>query len=153
MKYNWSKEHLEQTVKKANCWFDWLKFLEIPKAGYNYRTLKKKAEEYNIDTTHFNYNYAHTHNGKCSAKNLNNDEIFSCEIGHNKDIIKREYIIRKLNGIAKCEICGIIDWMNKPIVFQIHHIDGNNKNNSINNLQLLCPNCHTQTNNYGNKKR
>jgi transposase-like protein len=39
---------------------------------------------------------------------------------------------------------------------QLHHIDGNNKNNSLDNLQMLCPNCHSQTENYcggANKKK
>ena len=72
---------------------------------------------------------------------------------HNKEVIKREYILRCLNGQAKCEICGISDWNNQPIVFQIHHIDGDNKNNEKENLQLLCPNCHSQTDNFSNKKK
>ena len=48
----------------------------------------------------------------------------------------------------KCELCGISEWNGKPLVMQLHHIDGNNKNNSLENLQLLCPNCHSQTENY-----
>lgn len=153
MKYNWSKENLESCVKEANCWFNWLDKLNIPKAGGNYRTLKNKAKEYSIDVSHFNYDYAHTHNGKKSAKNLKDEELFSKTIGHHKDVIKREYILRCLNGQAKCEICGIHDWNKQPIVFQIHHIDGNNRNNEKDNLQLLCPNCHSQTDNFSNKKR
>lgn len=41
--------------------------------------------------------------------------------------------------------------MDKPITLQLHHIDGNPTNNSLNNLQLLCPNCHSQTENYCGK--
>lgn len=48
----------------------------------------------------------------------------------------------------KCEICGITEWMGKPLVCHLHHIDGNNKNNTLENLQILCPNCHSQTDNY-----
>lgn len=48
----------------------------------------------------------------------------------------------------RCECCGITEWNGKPLVMQLHHIDGNNKNNSLNNLQMLCPNCHSQTENY-----
>ena len=53
MKYDWSKEHLESTVKDANCWFDWLRLLDIPTRGCNYRTLKSKSTLYNIDVSHF----------------------------------------------------------------------------------------------------
>ena len=45
----------------------------------------------------------------------------------------------------KCFECGIKDWNNKPIVLELEHIDGNNRNNMPENLKLLCPNCHSQT--------
>ena len=54
---------MEVAVKQANCWFDCLDKLGVPKVGYNYRTLKNKILEYGIDTSHFSYNYAKTHNG------------------------------------------------------------------------------------------
>ena len=48
----------------------------------------------------------------------------------------------------KCAICGINEWLGQPIVLQLHHINGDNTDNRIENLQLLCPNCHSQTDNY-----
>lgn len=50
-----------------------------------------------------------------------------------------------------CEGCGITEWNNKPISLPLHHIDGNSKNNQLDNLEILCPNCHVQTDNYGSK--
>lgn len=44
-----------------------------------------------------------------------------------------------------CEICGISEWNGKPINMELHHKDGNKHNHSIDNLQMLCPNCHSQT--------
>ena len=55
--------------------------------------------------------------------------------------------------ISNCEECGLSEWMDNPLVLEMHHIDGNNKNNKKENLKLLCPNCHSQTDNWrGNKK-
>ena len=51
----------------------------------------------------------------------------------------------------KCEICGLTEWNNKPLVCQIHHINGNRTDNRLENLQMLCPNCHSQTENYQSK--
>lgn len=53
----------------------------------------------------------------------------------------------------KCNRCGINNWMDAPLVMQMHHIDGNYKNNKMENLQLLCPNCHAQTDTFGLKNR
>jgi hypothetical protein len=55
----------------------------------------------------------------------------------------------------QCENCGLESWQGGKIPIELHHIDGNPKNNDINNLQILCPNCHALTNNYRgrNKKR
>lgn len=51
----------------------------------------------------------------------------------------------------KCEICGISEWLGKPISLQLHHLNGINNDNRLSNLQLLCPNCHSQTDNFGTK--
>ena len=44
-----------------------------------------------------------------------------------------------------CEQCGINEWNGKHLSFELDHIDGNNYNNSLDNLRFLCPNCHSQT--------
>jgi len=47
-----------------------------------------------------------------------------------------------------CELCNTSEWLGSAITLEVHHIDGNNKNNELSNLQILCPNCHSQTDNY-----
>ena len=58
-------------------------------------------------------------------------------------------------GIKKnvCENCGCLDWLGKPINFELHHVDGNRQNHKLNNLKLLCPNCHSQTDTYRAKNK
>jgi 5-methylcytosine-specific restriction endonuclease McrA len=62
----------------------------------------------------------------------------------------RKYLIWK---DARCRKCNISNWQEEPITFEIHHLDGNTKNNRLSNTTLLCPNCHSQTHNYRNRKR
>lgn len=51
----------------------------------------------------------------------------------------------------KCECCGLTIWQNVKIPLELHHIDGDKSNNKLENLQLLCPNCHALTNNFKSK--
>ena len=51
----------------------------------------------------------------------------------------------------KCENCGTETWLDNPIPLEIHHLDGDRLNNSLENLQLLCPNCHALTDNFKGK--
>lgn len=51
----------------------------------------------------------------------------------------------------QCECCKNTTWLNQPINLQVHHIDGDRTNNELNNLQLLCLNCHSYTDNFGSK--
>lgn len=60
----------------------------------------------------------------------------------------RELLIHLEYKIYKCEKCNNSIWMNKPIPIEIHHKNGDNKDNSLSNLEFLCPNCHSLTDNF-----
>ena len=51
----------------------------------------------------------------------------------------------------KCNSCGISEWQGKDITLDVHHIDGHALNNVLDNLEFICPNCHSQTSTYSNK--
>jgi|LakMenE18May11ns_1017448.scaffolds.fasta_scaffold9246019_1 Zn finger protein HypA/HybF involved in hydrogenase expression len=53
----------------------------------------------------------------------------------------------------KCDICGIIDWNNIELSMQLDHIDGDSHNHKLDNLRMVCPNCHSQTNTYCGKNK
>lgn len=52
---------------------------------------------------------------------------------------------------SRCEICGITEWQGKPLSLQLHHINGDGHDNRLENLELLCANCHSQTDTYGGR--
>lgn len=56
-------------------------------------------------------------------------------------ILKQKLIKEKLKE-NKCEICGLSEWLGKPIPLELHHKNCNHYDNSLDNLQILCPNCH-----------
>lgn len=51
----------------------------------------------------------------------------------------------------KCEMCSSTHWMDKPIPLELDHKDGDATNNRLDNLRLVCPNCHAQTETYKNR--
>lgn len=58
----------------------------------------------------------------------------------------RKIVLKKAE--YRCELCNLSDWLGAPITLEVHHIDGVNNNNETSNLQVLCPNCHSQTDNF-----
>ena len=50
-----------------------------------------------------------------------------------------------------CECCGLTEWLNEPIPLELHHINGVKDDLRIENLAILCPNCHSFTDNYRGK--
>lgn len=72
--------------------------------------------------------------------------------GHYSSSRLRKRLIKEGYKENKCEECGTCEWMGKSITCQLHHIDGNRGNNKINNLLILCPNCHSQTPNHSIRK-
>lgn len=69
----------------------------------------------------------------------------------NHSVIKR--LLVEAGKTWECEICHLSKWLGEDINLQLHHINGNNKDNRFCNLQLLCPNCHSFTDNWCGKKR
>jgi hypothetical protein len=51
----------------------------------------------------------------------------------------------------RCEKCGIDEWEGEPLNMALHHVNGDGSDNRLENILLLCPNCHAQTPNYGGR--
>lgn len=66
-----------------------------------------------------------------------------------KDATRKRYLI--LSRGHKCEVCTLEVWQGKQIPIELDHIDGNPENNDLENLRLICPNCHAQTSTYRGK--
>lgn len=141
--YDWSKEKVSEAVKNNYCYLDVLRDLNIPTRGRNADTLKNKIKEYNLDISHFTF--VSKNKGKTKRKSV---QELLIKGSHVKTVFLKNKLLEAGLKENKCEICGLTEWQGKPLVCQLHHIDGDETNNCLDNLQMLCPNCHSQTENY-----
>lgn len=133
------------------------------KGGGSQAILKKKIEEFNIDISHFTgqrwweapdkvSNFAKGQKDYSKEK-YQLEEIFKKDSPVTQKVM-RGYIQRHNLLEYKCENCGCDGhWQNGIIALDLHHKDGDNTNNELDNLCFLCPNCHALTDNYRGKNK
>ena len=82
-------------------------------------------------------------NGKCQHDYMRRLAVESGKAGLRST---RRYLLDKVG--RKCQICGISEWMGESLVLEIDHINGISNDHRLENLRILCPNCHSQTPTY-----
>lgn len=144
-----SKEELSHIVSESNSYSDVLRKLELPHIGGRTRdVLKEKIKLFGISIGHFK-----PYSGKRkTSKRLSYDDILVQNSSYlNLDYLKKRLIKDKLL-IYECYICKNDGFYNGiPLSLQMDHINGIRTDNRIENLRMLCPNCHTQTETYAAK--
>lgn len=70
----------------------------------------------------------------------------------NRSHLKQRLLMEGLKR-NECEQCGISSWRGRPLSMALHHVNGRAKDNRLANLELLCPNCHAQTENFAGRNR
>lgn len=138
-----SIEEIEQFVKESFSYAELARkigYNDASKNGSAYRTVHQMIDELDLDTSHFTG----------QGWNKNNFDYSRFKYG------KKIKTADALNAIAllrgyKCESCGLEEWQGKQIPLEVHHIDGDELNSDLSNLQILCPNCHALTDNYKGK--
>ena len=118
------------------------------------RELHCKPETLNSYLKQMGINYNGNQSGKGKTKISSNYMPLKEYLNNSQDIQTNKVrlkLLREGYKEYKCECCGLSEWLNKPIPLEVHHKDGNAHNNVIENFQLLCPNCHAQTESYRGK--
>ena len=137
-----------ELINNSSCISDVLKNLGYSTNGNSWGNsiIKERMEKLNLFFNKENNNYK-----KIKSSPLPLKEVLTEDSNYNRTKLKERLVKEGLKEY-KCECCGITEWNNKPISLQLHHINGINNDNRLSNLQLLCPNCHSQTENFAGSK-
>lgn len=140
---SWTENDLKEAVKKSKSIRQVLKKLDLKEAGGNYSQIKKYLHFYRIDITHFT--------GKAWNKGLRGigkpilplNKILISASNFQSYKLKRR-LIKEGFKKERCEECG---WVKRSvdgrIPLELDHINGHSHDNRLENLRILCPNCHS----------
>lgn len=148
--YKYNEQELRDAVANSFSIAEALTKLNVSPYGGNYAVFRRAVKHFDIDTSHF------TGQGWRRAKRFPPSRPIDDYL-QNKASIRSTKLKKRLikEGLLKhvCNKCELTLWLEQPIPLELHHIDGDSSNNALSNIELLCPNCHSFTDNYRNKKR
>lgn len=147
-----TRQEIEQFVKDSSSYAQLAKkigYENSSSTGSAYRAVHQMINGLNLDTSHFKGQ------GWLKGEAYDNKKYIAFEEYIKGDSVQTNKLRRKLlkEGLKehKCECCQNTIWNGQPIPLEVHHKDGDKDNNELENLQLLCPNCHALTDNYRGK--
>ena len=136
---NYTDEDIIKAVEKADSMADLLRALDLVPIGGNYIHMRKQLQRLELKCKHW------------TGQGWNKDKQLKDWANYRKVESLKIHLI-KLKG-HQCEKCCLKTWQEQPILIEVHHLDGDRTNNNLDNLELLCPNCHAQTPTFRNRKR
>ena len=122
--------------------------------AYMARELNCNPKTINSVLAKLGIDYSGNQSGKGQSKSNNNymplQEYLNSSLDIQSNKVKNK-LLREGYKNHQCECCGMTEWLGQPIPLELHHKDGNRNNNTLENYQLLCPNCHAFTDSYRGK--
>jgi len=155
-KLKYTKEFLEPLVKDSYSFREVVGRLgvSINSGGMNSH-IKRQTVKYGIDTSHFlgrGRNRGENHVGGPDKKNVK--DILLLRAGQYRT--KATQLRRALLEIGreyKCYLCEVSKWRGKQLTLPVEHKNGNPLDDRKENIEFICPNCHSLTKTFGNNKR
>ena len=153
-KRKWTDQDFVEAVRTSYSYAQVIEKLHLRVAGSNYDTVKRKIKELHLDVSHMT---GQAWNQGIRRKPLREAKPLSEILVEHSTFINANHLRERLlkEGLKqhKCEYCGYSEWMGQPIALELHHINAIRDDQRLENLQLLCPNCHALTDNYRGKNK
>ncbi|MEU9410363.1 HNH endonuclease signature motif containing protein [Streptomyces sp. NPDC048281] len=147
----WTREVLEPVVAESTSVNDVVRRLGLDNVGGHQANIGRRIKAYGIDTSHFDP-AARTERMKDNRRRRTPGEIFVKDASPHAPRVPSYRLKRAMREVGveeSCALCGIeAVWLGEPLPLEVDHVDGDWRNNRIENLRLLCPNCHSTTDSY-----
>ena len=147
-----TKEELEKAAKQSSSIAEMCRTLGLRPCGGNYRQMHNAIEKFALDTSHFTGQGWNVGLKFKPFEEKPMGEILVKGSTYQSFKLKRRLLKEGFKQHV-CERCGLSEWQASPIPLELHHLNGNNKDNRLENLQLLCPNCHALTGSYRGRNK
>ncbi|GHD16200.1 hypothetical protein GCM10010313_44200 [Streptomyces violarus] len=144
----WTKDVLERAVAASTNMCEVLRHLGLEVVGGHHTHISRRVKAYGIDTSHFQ---VPTRRGKPWRPRTPEALLVQQPDDRARRVPsdRLKWAMTALSVADQCALCGTeAVWRGRPLPLEVDHIDGNWRDNRIENLRLLCPNCHSTTDNY-----
>jgi hypothetical protein len=143
----YTREQIEEAVKHSRTYADVYRQLGLKINGGSYNWMRNMIKKHGLDISHFKTR-KELMAEMTELSNINRGiNLYDKDDISNGERLSSQKLqsFMKFKGISHtCNVCGLNEWMGKPIRLDIDHMDGRCDNNHIDNLQYICPNCHRQ---------